>query len=87
MKQFKLYTEDKNFIGVVLPAIKARFKSFTIWEASGFWKGEDENSIVIEIIAPAIEAEKVYAVAREIKMHNKQQAVLVTVQEVEMQLV
>jgi hypothetical protein len=58
-----------------------------VFEAEGVWDGVSEASVVVEIIASGIEAEKVYALANVIKAINKQQAVLVTVQDVESTLV
>lgn len=73
MKCFRIYTENKrNEIAEALAA--AHFDGFNITETTGYWKGQREDSIVIEIIAPDEDALKVEALAGELQ----QEAVLGT---------
>ena len=87
-KLYQIYTEDKNFKDV--EAIVAKeFSGFSIILASGFYKGTEEEALIIEIIGDlAVEAsvdhlryelEKVRRVAKLIKEFNEQESVLLTV--------
>jgi hypothetical protein len=92
MKLYRIYTEDKNradieeLAGNFLP-------SCTIYQAIGLWQGSKEHSLIIEYIdtlemaRPEMAKENVHSLAVIIKKHNKQQAVLVTEQEITGQLI
>lgn len=77
MKCFRIYTENKRD-GVAERLTAAHFVGFNITETTGYWQGQREDSIVIEIIANDDEALKVEALANEIKRELQQEAVLVT---------
>lgn len=81
---FRIYTEDTNR-DVILGILDSRFPAYTLLGAEGAWKGQRERSLVIEI-ANADRAQ-VTAAAQEIKTANKQQAVMVTYEPVEVALV
>lgn len=82
MKQFRIYTEAKN-IGTMLDEVEACFSSITTYLVDGIWRGARETSCVIEIIAHESEYALVKTLAESIKHLNKQQAVCLTVQDVE----
>ena len=86
MKQnrFRIYTENKNCEGLQA-LVGTFFKGFTIFEAQGFYKGELEGSLVIEIIAPIREeiASDIEFLGSEICHYNDQERVLITKEEVE----
>jgi hypothetical protein len=86
MKEFRIYTEDVDRQAIAR-LTDAKFKGHTLLHGIGKWEGVAEQSVIIEIIAPAIEAQRVYALAAEIKIANHQQAVLVTVKDVESELI
>jgi hypothetical protein len=78
---YRILTENKNKIQVLRLAKKhfRMLKGYTVYEGAGYWKGIRENCIIIEIddcSYPTVEAE-VYYLAREIKVLNRQTAVLV----------
>ena len=87
--RYRLYTEDKN-PAAVIKLIAARFESANVASnLTGLWKGQEELSIVIEIItddSPETLA-NVKALAGEIKAANHQEAVLVTAEKVFIELV
>lgn len=73
---FRIYTEDKNRPEVER-IVTEQFDGFTLIGAAGYWQGEREQSLIVEIVAPINDAPKVFTVASAIKRANKQQAVLV----------
>ena len=73
---YNIYTEDKNRV-TLLNLISDRFPSFTLFEAQGYWKGNSEATLVIQIIARAKAKPSIYRLAREIATVNDQEAVLV----------
>lgn len=76
MTLYRIYTETKPNLGEI---VSRTFEGFTILKGTGYWKGQSEESSVIEIMLPvdAFEQRKVRDVARTIQSENKQQAVLV----------
>jgi hypothetical protein len=55
--------------------VSTYFPGFTIYEAVGFWKGEQEKTLIIEIITN--DQEKVNLVANYYKVKFKQDSVLI----------
>ena len=72
---YRIYTEDTNRKGI-LACVSAAFEGFTVIPAQGYWKGERENSLVLEFETE--DAGAVYALAESIRTLNHQEAVLVT---------
>lgn len=83
-KSFKIYTEKLNE-EKIKELLSLSFDGFTIIHTKGFWKGIKENSIIIEIITK--NETLVRAIAQAIKKFNNQQAVLVTCQSVDCELI
>ncbi len=73
---FKIYTEDKNEQGIVNLTSNV-FSGFTLYKTKGYWQGQAENSIVIEVVSTEQDREKVVSLAKDIKELNKQESVLV----------
>ncbi len=73
---YRIYTEKK--VGIE-KLISFYFDGFSILNAIGYWKGQREDSIVIEIITN--DNNKVKALVQEIKKTNRQECVLVTIGE------
>jgi hypothetical protein len=71
---YRIYTEDWDR-DAVIEAVSVKFESFTIHETTGYFKGQSEKSIVIEIVEAR--EEEVEAVARAIRAINGQKTVLV----------
>lgn len=84
MKRFRIYTEDKNREKIE-ELLSIAFDSFTVIRTKGFWKGTPENAIIIEIFTK--DAQLVKALCGAIKRSNKQEAVGLTVEEVDFQLI
>jgi hypothetical protein len=71
---YRIYTEDKN-LPQISSILNEDFPSYSVFEATGVWKGVQEKSLLIEI--DGANATKVRAVAAKIKALNGQEAVLV----------
>ena len=71
---YRIYTEDFNRSAIV-SAVSERFESFTLHETTGYFKGQAEKSIVIEIVE-ACEAD-IQIVAAAIRAISGQKTVLV----------
>lgn len=80
MKLYRIYTEDKNR-SVVQAIVAEHFKGVTFFTGQGLWEGTIEDSLIIEILADEDE-KTIDFVAKRIKHINRQDAVLVTSQEV-----
>lgn len=71
---YRIYTEDTDRRAVV-KAVAGKFESFTLQPTTGYYKGEEEQSIVIEIVDAR--EEDVQTVAQSIRAINGQKSVLV----------
>jgi hypothetical protein len=78
MKVYRIYTEMTNRKAIE-GMVAESFEGFTTFRARGYWAGERENSLVIEIAT--YDEAKVYDLARIIGQANHQEAVMVTVSE------
>ena len=76
---YTIYTESKN-LEQVREEVRACFPSFTMYEGVGFWRGGQEVSLTIEILAEDNQHDDhlVRTVALNIKALNKQQKILIT---------
>ena len=79
---YRIYTENKNKADVV-KLVSEQFEGFTVIEAEGYWRGQPEASLIIEIVGatPRLANEQdsiISALAQRIRDHNKQETVLVT---------
>lgn len=67
--------------------ISEYFGGFTIYRTAGYWNAKAEKSVVIEIITDETAAEyKIRQIALKIRGFNKQDAVMVTLNEVNMEI-
>ena len=74
---YRILTENKNRQGLE-NILKRRFLGFTVTEATGYWQGAREASLIIDIDTLGEEGKiGVYQTAREIKDYNGQESVLV----------
>ena len=85
MKLYRIYTENKNLEGIK-KILNRAFESYTLLEGVGVWKGTEEKSLIIEVLS-RINKGYFEIVADDIKTLNNQQAVLVTVSEIESKLI
>ena len=76
---YTLYTEDKIGIERI---VGRHFDGFTILNARGYFRGESELSVTIEIVGTPADKAKVYALAEDIRRTNAQYSVLVTEQRI-----
>lgn len=75
MKSFKIYTENKNG-GWIKDLLNVVFDGFTIFHTQGFWSGEEEKALCIEILTD--NETLIRAICQRIKHHNNQETVLYT---------
>jgi hypothetical protein len=85
MKTYRIYTENKNLEGIK-KILNRAFESYTLLEGVGIWKGTEEKSLIIEVLS-RINKGYFEIVADDIKELNNQQAVLLTVSEIESNLI
>jgi hypothetical protein len=77
MTRYRIYTENKDRV-YIEHLLNQCFDGFTVYKTKGQWKGKAENSLVFEIIEDGGGLHALRNIAREIKAHNNQDAVLVT---------
>lgn len=83
---YRILTEDKNRDGIV-GIIKECFTGFTLIPAIGYWQGIKENSLIIEINASSLDEYRINVIAKQIKILNNQQAVMVQQIDVKSELI
>lgn len=81
---YRLYTEDKPNLTALVSQF---FPSATLIHTVGLWNHQLEQGRVIEIVGYPHDAQRVYALARRIKADNAQEAVLVTAQPLDSQVI
>ena len=88
MKAYRIMTEDVNH-DMVVSLTSARFPCFSVYTGLGYWQGNGEANLTIEIIDVDgnIGADMVEGLAMAIKIANRQEAVLWTATEIEGKLV
>ena len=72
---YRIYTEDLNREQIEA-ILASSFDSFTVLPATGYWEGQRENSLVIEL--DTNDKSSVVASAGRIKQQNHQEAILIT---------
>lgn len=55
------------------------FDGFTIWNSTGYWKGEREDTIVIEIVTD--DTKSVYSLAKDYKSKFNQESVMIVIED------
>ena len=87
-QRYRIYTENVNYKDVVeLATQKLQSGSFTTYTAKGHWKGQSENSLIIEYVGPDAAMQDVRGLAFAIKKLNKQEAVMITTDSVEVEII
>lgn len=75
MKRYDIHTEDKNE-SWIKELLSIGFDGFTVVKGTGCWKGQEEKAL--DIIIYTSNPNLVRAMAERIRIHNNQEAVLVT---------
>lgn len=83
-KSFRIYTERLNE-EKIKELLSLSFDGFTVIYTKGFWKKTEENGLIVEIITS--NETLIRGIAKEIKRFNNQDAVLITSQSVDCELV
>jgi len=90
MKRFKIYTENKN-TRELIELVKSELEAATIYFATGIWQGATEESMVIEYITSEVDAEimkrRLRKLMEKIKIMNRQETVMLTVENVQVEFV
>ena len=71
---YRIYTEEKNKKTIV-DLVGEQFESFTLQPTVGYYRGQPEKSIVIEIVGA--KAPKIKTLADRIRKMNGQESVLI----------
>ena len=72
---YRIITENKNK-AAILSMVSGVFDGFTAIESTGFWRGKQENSLIIEIVCPEFNYKDLIGVCIAIKRYNCQESVL-----------
>jgi len=72
---YRIFTEDKNTESLE-KLLNKYYEGFTLVKATGFWRLQKENSLIIEIITDDAEA-IINKLAKDVKELNQQEAVLI----------
>ena len=83
---YRILTEDKNR-GDILEFINRFFEGYTVLEGTGYWRGQAETCLIIEIITSYHHHDKIMAIAEWIQKHNNQDSVAITTQNIEIKTV
>jgi hypothetical protein len=87
MKLYRVCTENKNYEDIVKYLDQHFPDGYTTINANGAWQGQREKSLIIEIVRPAAGNDlEIGHFAYWLKKHNKQQAVMLQIIEIESQL-
>lgn len=81
MQLYRIYTEKKN-IGAIENLLNIYFKGYTLINGTGYYEGEKENSLIVEVILEPsgtnLNHDNLQKIADEIKKFNNQKSVLIT---------
>lgn len=81
MNLYRIYTEDKNEESLAHLAQSWHLDGYTILKGTGVFKGQQENSLILEIIGePSLIEQFVFSLAKDIRLVNRQESVYVTSQ-------
>ena len=72
---YRIFTEDVGRRADTAVLVSKYFDSFSLYPIQGYWKGQSENSIVIEVAG--VDEARVHELAQAIKTAHNQQAVLI----------
>lgn len=88
---YRIYTEllEPVTLGKQLQTTSQCFNSFTVLHGTGYWQGQQEKSLIIEIVADGSIATQceITSLAEEIKAIGKQEFILVTSQAVDVKFI
>ena len=77
--KYNIYTEDINRKGILDLLNNAYvIKGYNLQELTGYWQGKTEKSLKIEIISDITFFDTVSGLAYDIKILNRQEAILLT---------
>jgi len=71
---FRILTENKNKRSIIALMVSA-YLGFTLYEAYGYWNGQGEKALIIEVANA--DRDTINAIAEAIKVINNQEAVLI----------
>ncbi len=86
MKLYRIYTEDKDREGIRKVTSKL-FTGFTMYPAYGVYNQTTEPALIIEIIGRDEDKDAVRSLAKIIKDRNNQEIVLVTEQDIILEVI
>lgn len=84
MVLYRIFTEsNKRMDSETHEAVQRKFNGYTAYHGTGYWKGQPEPCLIVEIAAQGVHASDVLDVARDIRARNGQETVLVTRQNID----
>jgi hypothetical protein len=86
VKLYRICTENMNR-DEVEKLVSSYVEGFTILEATGYWQGQRESSLVIEIAGDSYLHRVARDIAKAIKTMNAQQAVLIQILDGELEVI
>lgn len=86
LKLYRIYTEDVRR-DKIEHLLNQYLESFTVYSGRGYWNFQSEASLMIEAVLPSSFDGVIKMLAKRIKATNKQDAVLITSQDVDSELV
>ena len=88
MIKYTIYTENKNLAKIeAILNDNTIIKGYTIMNTQGYWQGTKEEALKIEILLSKHYNYRIKTICQKIKIINKQQAVLFTVEKIEAQFI
>lgn len=76
-KLYRIYTQRKN-VKWIASMVSEYFNGFTILKGTGYWRGQKEKSLIIEIATDSAAAEHhVHEICQKINGYNRQNCVMV----------
>lgn len=86
MIRYRVYTENVSYDDTLALARKLLPDSFTVFHAQGHYQGQDEKSLVFEIV-DGEHRDAITRFAYHVKKQNNQQCVLITEEPVEVHVI
>lgn len=81
MSRYRLYTENKN-LKFLIGLFDDKFESWNYAFITGSWKGVPEAAVAFEVVNDSpLCLDRLKGIAEEIKFHNDQETVMITMEQ------
>ena len=82
MVKYSIYTENKNLNKTITLLSDTLPSGYTLNKTVGYWQGQKEKSIKIEILLVTPNTRKIKKLCDQIKTQNNQQSILLTTERI-----